>query len=257
VFAVFCPRNGADPAQILFEPQGLRWNPAPRRETREGVARPLGSCLAGGSGYRNDADTAENLVASTLRPPSHGAAWRGDGCDNFVAYRTPSNRGAWDTGDRTDALTTGTDASAHVLALSPTLNSGEHSRNPLDEPLVTTLAIQGRGDSHDLEWREDGTANAVLQPGGGAGGIGVGAISTRSQVRRLLPVETERLQGLPDGWTDIPWRGKTNAPDGCRYRAVGNGFAVPVVRWIAERITAAVEHERAAQTASVPVECAA
>lgn len=58
----------------------------------------------------------------------------------------------------------------------------------------------------------------------------------RLTVRRLTPTECERLQGFPDGWTDIPWRGKDHAPDGPRYKALGNSFAVPVVRWIGERI---------------------
>jgi DNA (cytosine-5)-methyltransferase 1 len=56
-------------------------------------------------------------------------------------------------------------------------------------------------------------------------------------VRRLLPVECERLQGFPDDWTNIPWRGKP-APDGPRYKAMGNSFAVPVVRWIGQRLDA-------------------
>lgn len=56
-------------------------------------------------------------------------------------------------------------------------------------------------------------------------------------VRRLTPKECERLQGFPDGWTDIPYRGG-NAPDTARYKALGNSMAVPVMRWIGERIQA-------------------
>lgn len=55
-------------------------------------------------------------------------------------------------------------------------------------------------------------------------------------VRRLTPVECERLQGFPDGWTDIPWKGKPHAPDGPRYKALGNSMAVPVMRWIGQGI---------------------
>lgn len=58
-----------------------------------------------------------------------------------------------------------------------------------------------------------------------------------STVRRLTPVECERLQGLPDNWTLIPYRSKP-AKDGPRYKAIGNSMAVPVVRWIGERIEA-------------------
>jgi site-specific DNA-cytosine methylase len=57
-------------------------------------------------------------------------------------------------------------------------------------------------------------------------------------VRRLTPVECERLQGFPDNYTAIPWRKKpaSECPDGPRYNALGNSWAVPVVRWIGERI---------------------
>ena len=57
-------------------------------------------------------------------------------------------------------------------------------------------------------------------------------------VRRLTPRECERLQGMPDDWTRIPWRGKPaeECPDGPRYKAIGNSMAVPVMRWIGERI---------------------
>lgn len=51
-------------------------------------------------------------------------------------------------------------------------------------------------------------------------------------VRRLTPVECERLQGFPDNYTNI----KENCPDGARYKAMGNSMAVPVMRWIGERI---------------------
>jgi DNA (cytosine-5)-methyltransferase 1 len=64
-------------------------------------------------------------------------------------------------------------------------------------------------------------------------------------VRRLTPVECERLQGFPDNWTAIPWRKKTaeECPDGPRYKALGNSMAVNCMAWIGERI-AAVDAER-------------
>lgn len=131
-----------------------------------------------------------------------------------------------------------------------------------------TLAIRGRGDSHDLEYRQDGTANAILTPNGGRGGIGVGAVAFAEnqraevitsdtagslkvgggkpgqgypavhrgmQVRRLTPRECERLQGFPDDYTLIPYHGKP-AADGPRYKALGNSMAVPVMWWIGRRI---------------------
>ncbi len=139
-----------------------------------------------------------------------------------------------------------------------------------------TLAIRGRGDCLNLEYRQGGTANALLTPNGGRGGIGVGAVAqpmswtihntqsnnagkifeerspcldanspapallTAITVRRLTPVECERLQGFSDAYTNIPWRNKPESPDGPRYKALGNSWAVPNVRWIGQRIASAL-----------------
>jgi len=62
-----------------------------------------------------------------------------------------------------------------------------------------------------------------------------GEVGQGMTVRRLTPTECERLQGFPDGYTDVPYRGK-RAADGPRYKALGNSMAVNVVRWIGERI---------------------
>lgn len=66
------------------------------------------------------------------------------------------------------------------------------------------------------------------------------AVQTGMAVRRLTPRECERLMGFPDDYTLIPWRGKAAelCPDGNRYHALGNSWAVPVARWIGERIDA-------------------
>jgi DNA (cytosine-5)-methyltransferase 1 len=64
-----------------------------------------------------------------------------------------------------------------------------------------------------------------------------GVAMTAMSVRRLTPTECERLQGFPDGYTLVTYRGKP-AADGPRYRALGNSMAVPVMRWIGERIAA-------------------
>lgn len=102
-------------------------------------------------------------------------------------------------------------------------------------PAVTTLALRTRDGAPDLETRADGTANAVLTPNGGRGGIGVGAIHYASGVRRLTPRECERLQGFPDDYTLVTFRNKP-AADGPRYKAIGNSMAVPCMLWIGRRI---------------------
>jgi DNA (cytosine-5)-methyltransferase 1 len=69
------------------------------------------------------------------------------------------------------------------------------------------------------------------------------AVTQGMAVRRLTPVECERLQGFPDSYTNIPWRKKpaSECPDGPRYKALGNSWAVPVVRWIGKRIQEAIQ----------------
>ena len=63
-------------------------------------------------------------------------------------------------------------------------------------------------------------------------------ILANSSIRRSTPRECERLQGMPEDYTLIPWRGKpaSECPDGPRYKAIGNSKAVTVVRWIGQRI---------------------
>lgn len=77
-----------------------------------------------------------------------------------------------------------------------------------------------------------------LAAGGGKPGQGYEAVLNRSQVRRLTPIECERLQGFEDNYTRIPYRNKSaeECPDGPRYEALGNSMPVPVMRWIGSRI---------------------
>ena len=78
-----------------------------------------------------------------------------------------------------------------------------------------------------------------------AGGVFDNTVMQQMAVRRLTPVECERLQGFPDNYTAIPWRKKpaTECPDGPRYKALGNSWAVPVVRWIGQRIKNEIQND--------------
>ena len=95
----------------------------------------------------------------------------------------------------------------------------------LDGESETFVAHTLRGDGCDAS--EDGT--------GRGDGAPLLALTGTLAVRRLTPRECERLQGMPDDYTLIPYRGKP-AADGPRYRAIGNSMAVPVMRWIGRRI---------------------
>jgi DNA (cytosine-5)-methyltransferase 1 len=82
----------------------------------------------------------------------------------------------------------------------------------------------------------------TLNTNSNASGRNTPMLMTQMAVRRLTPTECERLQGFPDGYTQIPWRNKLSedCPDGPRYKALGNSWAVPVVAWIGERISKSI-----------------
>ena len=81
----------------------------------------------------------------------------------------------------------------------------------------------------------DGDVTATLTQACGGTNTSGPKLMQDMAVRRLTPIECERLQGFPDDYTLIPWRGKM-APDGPRYRALGNSMAVPCMAWIGKRI---------------------
>lgn len=98
------------------------------------------------------------------------------------------------------------------------------------EPALHGVFSSGAGSSRSIAFSEttSPTLKTTHHP----------SVHLGSQVRRLTPKECERLQGFPDDWTRISWRGKLPdyCPDGPRYKACGNSMAVPVMRWIGERI---------------------
>ena len=88
--------------------------------------------------------------------------------------------------------------------------------------------------THALNTANNGKGSSEDGTGRGVPIVNVGSMV----VRRLTPVECERLQGFPDDYTRIPYRNKSaeNCPDGPRYKALGNSMAVPVMHWIGDRI---------------------
>ena len=84
----------------------------------------------------------------------------------------------------------------------------------------------------------DTTIPTAAKAQGGLAIVSKQNISFEGCVRRLTPVECERLQGFPDEYTQIPYREKPaeKCPDAPRYKAIGNSWPVPVIRWIGKRI---------------------
>lgn len=105
------------------------------------------------------------------------------------------------------------------------------------ETLIPTNG--GRFSAQAFDWQSGGDAQGLEpKPTAQLQRSQVPAMFNDMMVRRLTPVECERLQGFDDNYTAIPWRSKpaSQCPDSLRYKALGNSWAVPVARWIGERI---------------------
>lgn len=106
--------------------------------------------------------------------------------------------------------------------------------------LQTTMHDYSRADGFNTVLHASKIAPAITSSGPpysrtGNQRVECDALVVQPRVRRLTPVEAERLQGFRDNHTGIEWKGK-QAPDSQRYKALGNSMAVPVMRWIGERI---------------------
>ncbi|WBM55321.1 Dam family site-specific DNA-(adenine-N6)-methyltransferase [Enterobacter hormaechei] len=164
----------------------------------------------------------------TLKDMAHTLG-RNHGQENAVIAFSSKDNGADATIDMAPTLRAGNHHTSHANGGQPPaidFQPGNLSRGagsaPSDQIFPTLKADHGRG-------RSDQDPHVFLG----------------TQVRRLTPIECERLQGFPDNHTLIGWRGKDadECPDGPRYKAIGNSMAVPVMRWIGERIAAALPIE--------------
>lgn len=124
-----------------------------------------------------------------------------------------------------------------LAGVARSLTAHHSSRLDADsDNFVLAFAQNSRGETRLVGG--DGQVVSSLSTQGGKPGQGYPAVVDGLAARRLTPEECESLMGMPRGWTQIPWRGKPAeaCPDGPRYAAIGNSMAVPVVRWIGQRI---------------------
>jgi DNA (cytosine-5)-methyltransferase 1 len=253
-------------AAVLFERESMSRNPAPSREAGErvtgytaasfgkysegvGTIRAAGGDLGGGS---------ETLCVS--QPIAY----------DTTNITSPTNGSNPKPGDPVFTLASG----QHPPLLTPAVAIQNATRGASQNGLgITTdgpMYTLDVGSQHAVVTQTDGNPPAVAiqnatrgasgfkwHQGSSAGSIGYQleqsptldtssppAVAydttniTSMQVRRLTPTECERLQGFSDNFTQIPWRNKAaeDCPDGPRYKAMGNSMAVPVMRWIGERI---------------------
>ena len=113
----------------------------------------------------------------------------------------------------------------------------------VDEPIAIDRAFfnQGKNAQYEPQVYDDGTVSTLVSKG-------PSAVAVRHIVRRLTPLECERLQGFPDGWTDIgEWvdsKGKKHKEaDSPRYKALGNSIAIPPWKWVLKRLCACYERD--------------
>ncbi len=185
-------------------------------------------------GVRMDFDTETFAVHGTQDPDTNRelahTLGRNNGQENACIAFSYKDNGADATVDMASTLRAGNHHTSHAnggqppaIAFQPGNLSRGAGSSPSDQIFPTLKADHGRG-------RSDQDPHVFLG----------------TQVRRLTPIECERLQGFPDNHTLIGWRGKDAAecPDGPRYKAIGNSMAVPVMRWIGERIAAALPAEK-------------
>ena len=199
VFVVASARDDFDPAEVLFEREGLRRDTPPRRKSGEEVTATTAQCFdrqrSDEYGEENIAPTmsardyksASDLVAQPI--VIHGTQ---DPCVSDIAFAQGRNNGG-----------------ENVLVQPIAFNSKDYGSDATTD-MSPTLRSLGAYD---------------------ANGGGSMAVAQSMSVRRLTPRECERLQGFPDDYTAIP-----GAADGHRYKALGNSMAVPVMAWIGKKI---------------------
>jgi DNA (cytosine-5)-methyltransferase 1 len=249
VFVVGHLGNWQRAAAVLFERHSLQGHLAPSREKGQGTAAhveggvelcgPLNARDYKDSGTdgmnRNSAKMVPVAIQATIIGRDENSGPNGVGADtsgamftltkadvhgvaqpipyDFFQITAPVNRQSREPGDPCHTLAR--DNAAHATIVQPMA----FAQNQLGEVRV-------------------GKVTNTLNTNSNPSGRNTPMVAQTMQVRRLTPVECERLQGFPDGYTNIPWRNKPESPDGPRYKAMGNSMAVPVMRWIGERIAA-------------------
>ena len=191
VFVVASARKGFDPAQVLFEWDGVRRDTAPSREARQ-TAPTIPARSTAGGGLGTDFDCDGGLIQSY----------------GIRTANTSSN--GWGIQEEC----------THTLDCA--------------QGVAVAVALRGREGGATAELGDE-VQNCLRASGGGGDKPHV---LHAMQVRRLTPVECEALQGFPRSYTAIPWRNKPadQCPDGPRYKALGNSWAIPCVSWIGKRI---------------------
>lgn len=241
VFIVGCLGDAHRAAQVLAVCESCGGYPAARREEAEDVAFTLDDGARGTSvdlpmtvvGSSIDEDSARALLAKR--------GYHGDfETENFVVAST-FNGGQVDdvapslvSGDGPHGRSVGHNGMDVVVAGALRASDGHHGHSsPRGDGADNLIAFQPNSSRTDEEWRVD-QSPPVKKGSGGNGAVPL-AISGSMGVRRLTPLECERLQGWGDDHTRYTSDGK-EIPDSHRYRMIGNGVVATVAEWIGHRL---------------------
>lgn len=209
------------PCEVLFEPESLRWDSPSSKDKRKALASGAGigsktagwPVSAGNIGYEPEQTPTVLAERNDAAVCIQGDIARG-------AHMGQNGKGWSD------------DGSCYTL-------------NTMDVPAVmhepVAFAANQRGEVR-LQGGDGEVTGAIPAS---SSGKQVNGVVDGYAVRRLTPRECERLQGFPDDWTRVPYKGKPadECHDTPRYKAIGNSMAVPVMRWIGKRIEAAERGE--------------
>jgi DNA (cytosine-5)-methyltransferase 1 len=216
VFVVASARKDFNPVDVLFERDGVRRDSAPSRQAGEETAGTLASRTGAGGFPGTD-----------------------EACSGYLqAFGGGNTRGSIDVGTCLTAKSQRLDFDTETFAvcvtgdITHTLKAegfdASEDGTGRGQPIVATSS-QAVADTLTSNWHKSNGATAGNNPGI------INPVFHGAAVRRLMPIECERLQAFPDGYTQVPARGKP-AADGPRYKALGNSMCVNVMRWIGERI---------------------
>jgi len=246
-------------ASVLFESESVSRDSKPSRTQREGTSSITTNRLVAFGEYSEDGTAstlkardykdATDLIASAVyeyHPADSRVKEMGEVCQTMTSR--------WGTGGgnvplvqqaysiREDAKAN--NFSATPLEVSTALKALQPSPQSHHAQTFVAHAFKVRGGSPTDTGEQGGVVGRVA----GKGYLGQDEVTytigtsqdqylfNNLAVRRLTPTECERLQGFPDGYTNIPWRKKDTPPDSARYKALGNSMAVPVMKWLGERI---------------------
>lgn len=261
--------------EVLFEPESMCWDTPSSREKRQAVAAASGRSVAQGGGtgsinhdgQRDAFSIAGNIIG---RKPENGGngngfqepgepmytlttidrpavAFRyggGETCTAGLSETGQANQGG--KGPLIQDEISGTLSTVNNQSLVCMTDTQKNTS--VDTEVSGTISAHTRKDPPVVAFKHhqgatDGSGADESEQVAGCHNVNDNTTAesgTNSVVRRLTPLECERLQGFPDNHTRIPWNGKPadECPDSLRYKACGNSMAVPVMRWLGERIEA-------------------